>query len=96
MANSIKGSVASVGEKGQLITDISIDQVENVPRDENVQIKFGGHETMGIFPADHGQPDNTMVASMGHSGFIEIEIVGISLSEMLGIKEQEAVEVVWP
>ncbi|MEM7781887.1 MAG: adenosylmethionine-8-amino-7-oxononanoate aminotransferase [Planctomycetota bacterium] len=96
MPNSITGSVAKVGAKGQLITDISVAQVADAPHDENFQVKFGGHETFGLFPTEHQQPASTMVASEGASGFIEIEIVGISLSEMLGIRENEAVEVIWP
>ena len=66
-----------------------------MPRDENTVVKFGGHETHGLFPNDHGQPDATMVAFLGKSGSLEIEIVGVSLSDMLGIKTGEKVSVTW-
>jgi S-adenosylmethionine hydrolase len=95
LANRIDGTVASIGSEGNLITDISNDQVAEVPRDESVTIKFGGHETFGLFPAEHGQPDATMVASLGASGFVEIEIVGIPLAEMLGIRVGETVIMKW-
>ena len=95
MANSILGQVASVGDSGQLVTDIANDNVASLPSDDTVQVKFAGHETIGLYPTEHGQPDSTMVASRGASGFVEIEIVGISLSDMLGIKPGESVEVVW-
>jgi S-adenosylmethionine hydrolase len=87
--------VASIGNAGNLITDISSEQVSEVPRDESVRIKFGGHETFGLFPAEHGQPDATMVASLGSSGLVEIEIVGIPLAEMLGIRVGETVMIEW-
>ncbi|MFK7765769.1 MAG: SAM hydroxide adenosyltransferase [Mariniblastus sp.] len=95
MANRIEGRVDKIGETGCLVTDISVDQVADIPHDDTVTIKFGGHETIGIYPADHDQPAATLVASLGKSGFVEIEIVGISLSEMLGIKPKEAVAVCW-
>lgn len=87
--------MTEVGAAGNLISDIANDQLAEVPTDENTVVKFGDHETLGIFPAEHGQPDATMVASMGQSGFLEIEIVGISLSEMLGIKAGEKISVRW-
>ena len=95
MANRIEGKVGGIGEAGNLVTDISVDQVSNIPHDESVTIKFGDHETIGLYPVDHGQPDTTMVASLGKSGFVEIEIVGIPLAEMLGIKVDDVVVVKW-
>ncbi len=95
MANLLDGSVTEIGATGSLITDIAVSQLEGVPRDENTVIRFGEHETLGIFPTEHGQPDSTMVASLGASGFLEIEIVGISLSEMLGIRPGEKISIKW-
>ena len=95
MANTITGQVASISETGSLVSDIANDQVKDAPQDESVCVKFGGHETVGIYAAEHGQPDSTMVASQGKSGFVEIEIVGIPLAEMLGIKVGEKIEIAW-
>jgi hypothetical protein len=36
-----------------------------------------------------------MVAKLSDSGFLEVGIVGISLSEMLGIKVGEPVKIEW-
>ena len=93
MSTKIEGAVSSIGENGNLITDIAVDQVADLPADDSVTIKFGGHETHGVHPTDHEQPMGTLVASRGKSGFLEIEIVGISIAEMLGIKAGEAVVV---
>ena len=95
LANRIQGQVSRIGETGSLITDITIDQLANAPRDESLTVKFGDHETFGLFPAEHGQPDATMVASLGVGGLLEIEIVGIPLAEMLGIRVGEKVIVKW-
>jgi S-adenosylmethionine hydrolase len=95
LPNRIEGRVAQIGKTGSLVTDISVDQIADIPHDDSVSVRFGGHETIGIYPASHGQPDATMVASVGRSGFLEIEIVGINLSEMLGIKTDVPVEVTW-
>ena len=87
--------MTEVGAAGNLISDISNDQLADVPKDENTVVKFGEHETLGIFTEDHGQPDATMVASLGNSGFLEVEIVGINLSDMLGIKTGEKISISW-
>lgn len=95
MATKIEGTVAMIGEAGRLITDIAVASVEEVPNGDSTSVVFGGHETVGLYPPDHGQPDATMVASKGESGFVEIEIVGVSLADMLGIKTGEKVIVSW-
>lgn len=87
--------MSRVTGQGALVTDISIEQLSDVPCGESTSIKFGDHETFGLFPAGHGQPDATMVASLGGSGFLEIEIVGIPLAEMLGIRVGEKIQVTW-
>lgn len=95
LSNRIGGNVASCDAKGNLITDIANDSVAGLTGDENVSVKFDAHETFGIFPTKHGEPDATLVASLGESGFLQIEIVGISLSDMLGIKKGAEVNVAW-
>jgi len=82
----VTGTVESIGVKGQLVTDITNDAISAAGQDDAVTVKFAEHETIGVYPQDHGQPDATLVASHGGSGCLEIEIVGISISEMLGIK----------
>jgi S-adenosylmethionine hydrolase len=95
LSNMIEGHVASVNSQGDLVTDISIEQIKHVPRDESVRIKFGGHETVGLHPDPHDQPPATMVAKLSSSGFLEVEIVGISLNAMLGISVGESVKIEW-
>ena len=93
LSNTIEGSVEKIGESGNLITDIALEQVAGLPADDSVKVTFGGHETHGVHPTVHEQPMGTLVASRGESGFLEIEIVGIGIAEMLGIKVGEAVVV---
>lgn len=95
LSNCIDGKVASCGPAGNLITDIANDLVAGLVGDETVSVKFGAHETLGIFQSDHSEPDSTLVANLGKSGFVEVEIVGISLSEMLGIREGVDVKISW-
>lgn len=95
LAEKITGSVTSIGRDGRLVTDVEVDRVSGAPADEAVSIKFGGHETFGLYAAKHDQPESTMVASLGEGGFVEIEIVGMNLSEMLGIGEGAPIEITW-
>lgn len=95
LSNEIMGKVESVDESGRLVSDISNDQVADIPHNESLTVKFGGHATIGLYSPDHEHPTGTMFASLGNSGFVEIEIVGINLSEMLGIKVGESVSLKW-
>ena len=91
--HQVDGKIESIGDHGQLITSIENGILVDAGQDESVCVKFDAHSTVGVYPEDHGQPDATLVASMGRSGFLEIEIVGVSLSEM--IKAGGPVSVSW-
>ena len=95
MATTATGKVTEVGGDGRLVTDIDLAQVTAAVGNEEVKVQFGGHETVGLFEEDHGQPEGTMVASVGASGCVEIEIVGMSLAEMLGIGLNTEVKLRW-
>ncbi len=91
----VEGVVISIDDQGNLVSDISADQLAESPRDEQVSVNCGGHETNCILEAGHNEPDATLVAMIGASGNLEIGIVGISISEMLGLKVGETVVVKW-
>lgn len=95
MASQIDGTVVAVNANGDLITDIGVSQLEGVPRDETVSVQCQGHETCGIYDANHSQPDATFVACIGNSGNLELAIVGESISAMLGIGVGAPVHVSW-
>ena len=95
MATTATGKVTKVGDDGKLMTDIDLAQVTPAVGNEEAKVQFGGHETVGLFEENHGQPEGTMVASLGVSGCVEIEIVGMSLAGMLGIEVDTAVKVQW-
>ena len=42
LSNLIEGRVASVNLQGDLVNDISVEQIEHVPRDQSVCINFRG------------------------------------------------------
>ena len=91
----IAGVVSELSPSGSLICDITESQLKDAPRDQSLTVTFGGHETIGLHPADHDEPMGTLVAKLNSSGFLEIEIVGVSVSEMLGIKSGETVTLKW-
>lgn len=95
MANRIDGSVVAISDSGGLVTDIVNEQLSGVPRDESVSVDVGGHKTIGIFDEQHDQPDSTLIAILGDHGALRIELIGISISEMLGINVGERVVVEW-
>ena len=95
MAGKLKGEVVAVAESGNLVTDITADKLAEVPRDESVTIKCGGHTTAGIFPADHDQPPFTFLAMVSEAGLLELCMVGESASKFLGIKPGSSITVAW-
>ena len=95
MAGRIDGQVVSISESGNLVTDITADRLASVPRDDQVTIRCDEHETLCIFEGDHEQPAFTLIAVLGGSGSLELEVVGDSAKMMLGVAVGEKVEVHW-
>lgn len=95
MSGRIQGKIVAVGDTGNLVTDITTEQLRHAPTDLRVHVVCDEHETFGIFPADHGQPESTFIATIGSRGVLELEIVGLSAQDMLGVRLGEAVVVEW-
>lgn len=95
MPGKIEGTVGSYTEAGSLVTDIPHARLRDVPQDESVTVACDEHETVGIYPPDHQQPDFTFLAVLGPSGFLELHIVGDSAKIMLGVRLGERVVVKW-
>jgi S-adenosylmethionine hydrolase len=90
----IDGKIVGYSESGNLVSDISHDQLREVPR-EGVAVACDEHETIGIFPADHPEQPFTLMAILGSSGFLEMTIVGESAKAMLGVRIGERIVVKW-
>ena len=95
MSGTLTGTVAEVDDSGSLITDIQVESLNGAPRDASLRIVVDEHETYGLFPPDHSQPEMTLVATCEDAGPIKIELVGDSASAMLGVRVGAAVEVHW-
>ncbi len=95
MPGKIEGAVASISDSGNLVTDITAAQLRDVPRNDSVSVRCDEHETVGIFALDHKEPAMTLLALVGQSGNLELEIVGDSAKIMLGVRVGEKVVVKW-
>ena len=95
MAGKIQGRVVSITAGGNLVTDLTADQLREAPRDERTQIRCDEHFTQGLFPPDHAEPEMTFLAVLDDSGPLQLEIVGESASLMLGIIVGRPVVVEW-
>ena len=95
MSGRIEGRVVSISESGNLVTDITADQLADVPRGDQVTVRCDEHETQCIFDVHHEQPPMTLIALVGASGCLELEIVTDSAKIMLGVSPGEKVEVRW-
>ena len=95
MANHIDGEVIEIDSFGNLITNITRDQLKGVPTDESVTVTCDEHETQGIFNTYSDQPALTLVALVGSGDRLELAIVDESAAIMLGVKVGAAVRVGW-
>ena len=91
----IEGTVIAIDEHGNLVTDITAEELAGAPTDEQVSIVCDEHGTLGIHRADHDQPEMTFIAMMGDGGDLQLTIVGDSAHMMLGVKVGEKVVVKW-
>ncbi len=95
MGQRITGEIVEIDSFGNLITNITADQLVGVPRDISVRVTCDGHETFGIFATYADQPTMTLVALVGSSGALEIAIVDDSAQIMLGARIGTQVQVSW-
>jgi len=89
------GKVVAFSQQGNLVTDISAEQLMHAPRDERLTVRCDEHETNCLFDAGHQQPESTLIAVISAMGRLELEIVGDSAKLMLGVPLGEHVEVSW-
>ena len=95
MSGKIIGKVVTFSDQGNLVTDISAEQLQHAPRDARFSVRCDEHETNCLFDVGHNQPAATLIAVISSSGRLELEIVGESAKLMLGVPLGEAVEVRW-
>jgi S-adenosylmethionine hydrolase len=91
----VVGKVVAFSDQGNLVTDISAEQLAGAPRDERLVVRCDEHETNCLFEAGHQQPGSTLIAVLNARGQLELEIVGESAKLMLGVPLGEVVEVCW-
>lgn len=91
----IEGTVSMIDSFGNLVTDITSQQLEGVPTDERVRIACDEHETCGIFRTYGEQPAMTLIALVGSSGKLELAIVNEHAARMLGISTGAPVTITW-
>ncbi len=95
MSARVTGKVVGFTESGDLITDISGEQLRNAPKGDVVRVRCGPHETFGLFDAEHEEPYATFMAVLARDGFLHLRVVGMSARELLGIALDAAVTVEW-
>ncbi len=79
-----------------MISNITADQLTDIPRGEEVTVECDEHETQGIFTTYSDQPEMTLIALVGSSGKLEMAIVGESAAIMLGVRKGTPIVVRWP
>lgn len=91
----ISGSVESIDSFGNLVTNITREQLVDVPRGDTTTVDCDGHATQGIFETYGQQPPMTLIALIGSSDKLELAIVDDSAKIMLGAAVGASVTVNW-
>lgn len=91
----VAGKIVSATEAGNLVTDITAEQLRAAPRDEQTTIHCDEHETRGLFSSDHQEPAFTFLALLNADNHLELTIVGESARDMLGLRPGMDVVVQW-
>ena len=95
MANQLEGEVVAVDSFGNLVTNITREMLEGVPRDESLTIRCDEHETLGIFSTYAEQPPMTLISVIGSNDQLELAIVDDSAKIMLGVDVGAPVKLSW-
>lgn len=92
---SILGAVLMVDSFGNLITNISADDLRDAPRGEQTVIACGGHTTRGVARSYGERPPRTLLALVGSSGYLELAIAGGHAAKTLGADIGSEVAISW-
>ena len=95
VAGKITGKVETIDSFGNLITNITREQLADVPRGDTTTVDCDGHQTQGIFETYGEQPPMTLIALVGSSNVLELAIVDDSAKIMLGASAGAEVTVSW-
>ncbi|MEM6330319.1 MAG: SAM hydroxide adenosyltransferase [Planctomycetota bacterium] len=95
MGQRIEGVVAAVDAAGDLVTDITAQQLAACPRGSGVTVRCDEHETQGLFDAQASHPPMTLVAVIGTDDRLRLAIVDDNAAAMLGVAAGAAVTVTW-
>jgi S-adenosylmethionine hydrolase len=96
VASKIKGTVIDVSEDGDLITDITDEQLAGVGRTADTKVVVDDeHETFGLFDIDHKQPSMTLIAIMEPQKTLRLHLVSDSAAMMLGVRKGASVKILW-
>jgi S-adenosylmethionine hydrolase len=94
VAARLVGSVVEISPTGDLITDLGYDEIVSMGHNGETRVIVDEEfETLGIFDADHKQPDMTLIAVLETGQPLRLSLVSDSASMMLGVKKGARVEI---
>jgi S-adenosylmethionine hydrolase len=96
VSRRIQGKVVEVSSNGDLVTDITPKQWQDIPRSTDTRVLVDQeHETVGIFDGNHEQPAMTLIAIAHGEEPLRLHLVDDSAAMMLGVRSGASVEIRW-
>jgi S-adenosylmethionine hydrolase len=95
VSGRLEGTIVAIDDAGNLVSDIPIARLQDVPTDERTTVSCDEHQTIGLYAVDHNQPPMTLIAVLGDSGYLELALVDDNARMMLGVREGEKIVVQW-
>lgn len=91
---SLKGEIIAVDSFGNLITNIEMADLTDVPK-KSVRIRVENHETTGIFNTYSDVEPYTLIALVGSNQQLEMAVTQENAYELLGVRVGMTVELLW-
>jgi S-adenosylmethionine hydrolase len=88
-ATGIHGHVRSIDDFGNIISDISRDQLGTQP----FEVRCGGRTIASVVACYGDASDGQLVALVGSNGHLEVAVVGGNAQELLGMEVGDAITV---
>lgn len=89
------GEIQAIDTFGNLITNISETDLDQIPQRGTARITCGGHRISGICRTYGDCSAGTLVALVGSTGYLELAIVNGNARQELGVAVSVAVRVEW-
>lgn len=96
MSNTVSGKVVEIDDDGNLVTDLTAEQLAEARElADKVRLDCGGYETFGIYSVSDEFPPSTFAAQIRDDNRLQFTLTGARASDLPELGEGAEVTVSW-